>query len=107
MAAKKKARTTSSQDVDRIDRWKRPTPKLEMKWREPPAAARGPTAYDATVPEKLRANPGRWALIKTARYSNSASAYAKSRRERWGPLFEIVARANEVYARFVGGLPDE
>jgi hypothetical protein len=90
-----------------MPRWKQPPPVVKLKWAEPPPAARGPTAYDETVPDKLRARPGKWALIKTARYANTASAYAKSRRERWGPMFDVVCRGKDVYARFVHGPPNE
>ena len=83
----------------------------ELKWEEPPPAARGPLGYEETA-QQLKAKPGQWAIVATfPRRSNAGTLSHNIRIGRtaaWQPAgdFEAVSRKVgeevRVYARYLG-----
>lgn len=84
----------------------------ELVWEEPPRVSRGQSrAAFLDIAEKLRANPGVWAMVaKFDRVGRAGSIAGHINRGRYEGItageFEAVSRSVEgeyrVYARFVG-----
>jgi hypothetical protein len=79
---------------------------VTVEWREPTPNIRGEGKYSQAAAE-LRANPGKWAVIKKCSSDSVARNIAHAIRRRGLKAFksggfEAVARGVEVFARFVG-----
>ena len=76
-----------------------------IEWAEPPASGsnRTGTVFTAEVVAALRANPGRWALVKKSHRGRAVAALFAKRH----PEFEATTRKQpggmfDIYARYVG-----
>ena len=86
-----------------------------MKWEDPPPAKRGPrrSRYEADA-AALRANPGRWALLRAVPLTDSKEVYNLSHSVRVGSAsafrpagaYEATVRTTDgevrLYVRYVG-----
>lgn len=76
----------------------------DIEWAEPPPPKAGPhsSVFTEQVLAALRANPGKWALIKRD-HPNAQSAADYPKRH---PEFETTARGSnkhfDIYARYIG-----
>ena len=82
---------------------------ITLTWEDPPASRRGRSSVDwSKVVEPLRAQPKRWAKVRTFPGKTSAASSVKSFRKSVGPDFECVGRqlpegGSAIFARFIGG----
>lgn len=83
-----------------------------VEWKDPPPGETSPGKWDDDANE-LRANPGQWAIVRTANERKTldtlGTTIRKGRATSWLPAksFEAVVRSNgdgtyAVYARYIG-----
>lgn len=76
---------------------------MDIRWEEPPPKKR--SGRIQRLMAELQQHSGRWAVFSEYKSPKCAQANVCMYRKRYGDRYEIVARDNKIYARYLGELP--